>query len=234
MNVRDWVLWQDEALLVVNKPAGLPTLIDGWQPGAPYLVRLLKEAFGPLWVAHRLDRDTSGVIALARSAEAHRHLNAQFAGRTAHKTYHALAMGVPAWDKTDVRLPLLPNGDRQHRTIIDSRRGKPAETHLRILERFMGATLVEACPHTGRTHQIRAHLAALGHPLLGDGLYLAPVQRSASPLPPELLAQMAGVIKRTALHAWRLEIAHPFSGAALEITAPYPDDFQAALTRLRG
>lgn len=233
MNLHDWVLWQDEALLAVNKPAGLPTLNDGWQPDALYLVKLLNDAFGRLWVVHRLDRDTSGVIVLARSAEAHRRLNTQFEQRAAHKTYYALAAGAPTWDETDVRLPLLPNGDRQHRTVIDHRRGKPAETHLRVLARFAAAALIEARPQTGRTHQIRAHLAALGHPILGDALYLAPVQRGPNPIPPERLAWLAGVIGRVALHAGRLEIVHPFNGAALEIQAPPPEDFESALARLQ-
>ena len=88
-----WVLWHDDSLLVVNKPAGLPSLPDGYQPTAPHLKSVLEPAFGPLWIVHRLDRDTSGVIVLARTAEAHRVLNTQFEKRQVTKVYHALVLG---------------------------------------------------------------------------------------------------------------------------------------------
>lgn len=219
------VLWADEALLAVNKPAGLPTLPDGWQPDAPYLVGLLQAEHGRLWVVHRLDRGTSGVIVLARSADAHRNLDRQFATHGISKVYHALAAGVPAWDKQTTCLPLVANGDRKHRTIVDPRRGKPAVTHCRVLERFAGCALVEARPETGRTHQIRAHLAALGHPLLADPLYT----RATIVLP----AFEPPLIERPALHAASLTVTHPVSGQALTLTAPYPADFSEALRRLR-
>jgi len=219
------VLWVDDALLAVNKPAGLPTLPDGWQPDASYLVGLLQAEHGRLWVVHRLDRGTSGVIVLARSAEAHRNLDRQFATHDISKVYHALVAGVPAWDEQTIRLSLLANGDRKHRTIIDPRRGKPAVTHCRVLTRFAGCALVEARPETGRTHQIRAHLAALGHPLLADPLYT----RASIILP----AFEPALIERPALHAASLTIAHPVTGEALTLAAPYPADFGAALRRLR-
>ena len=146
------ILYQDEALLVGDKPAGLPTLVDGYQPDAPYLVGLLKARFEALWVVHRLDRETSGVMVLARSAEAHRSLNTQFEQRQAHKLYHALAIGAPEWDETTVTLPLRPNGDRRHRTLIDPRLGKPAATRLRVIERYAAAAWVE-CQEGWRNSQ---------------------------------------------------------------------------------
>ncbi len=219
------VLWMDDALLVVNKPAGLPTLPDGWQTDAPYLGGLLQAQHGRLWVVHRLDRGTSGVLALARTAEAHRNLDRQFATHGVSKVYHALVAGVPAWDEQSIRLPLLANGDRKHRTIVDPRKGKPAVTHCRVLERFAGCALVEAQPETGRTHQIRAHLAALGHPLLSDPLYT----RASIVLP----VMDPPLIERPALHAASLAITHPVDGQALTLTAPYPADFSEALRRLR-
>ena len=157
MSVKDppiEILWQDEALLVADKPAGLPCLVDGYDPDAPYLFGLLKEAFPPLWVVHRLDRHTSGVIVFARSAEAHRALNRQFEQRSVTKTYHALINGNPDWSENTINIRLRPNGDRKHRTIVDARNGKPAITVVRVLERFGPYSLVEAQPQTGRTHQI--------------------------------------------------------------------------------
>lgn len=225
MDAEILVLWSDEALLAVNKPAGLPTLPDGWVQDAPYLVGVLQPRFGRLWVVHRLDRGTSGVILLARTAAAHRSLNMQFDGRQVAKVYHALVCGVPAWLEQTADLPLRPDGDRRHRTVVDARRGKPAVTHCRVLESFAGCALVEARPETGRTHQIRAHLAALGHPIAADALY------GGEPLLDPLSS--GPLIERPALHAWSLAIAHPTTGALLHFEAPYPDDFAGALAVLR-
>ena len=148
------VIWLDADLLVVNKPAGLPTLPDGYQPEAPCLVALLRTRFDPLWVVHRLDKETSGVILFARSAQAHRLLNTQFEQRQALKSYHALVAGAPDWTQTTIDLALRSDGDRRHRSVIDVHRGKPAITELRLLERFATHALLEATPCTGRTHQI--------------------------------------------------------------------------------
>jgi RluA family pseudouridine synthase len=220
-------LYLDEALLVVSKPAGLSTLVDGFHPEAPYLVGLLGEAYGRIWVVHRLDKDTSGVIVFARTALAHRDLNTQFEQRRASKVYHALVIGQPNWDEKCVDLPLRPDGDRRHRTVVDEQMGKPAVTELRVLEGFGAFALVEAIPLTGRTHQIRAHLAASGHPIIADRLY----RRSGE-------AHSASItegepIQRLGLHARSLTLFHPLTGQMQNFEAPYPQDFSAALEQLR-
>jgi RluA family pseudouridine synthase len=236
LNPHDWLLYQDDALLVVNKPAGLPTLPDGYQPAAPYLVSLLQEAFGPLWVVHRLDRETSGVIVLARTADAHRELNRQFRERDVTKVYHALVAGQPTWDACTLDLPLRPDGDRQHRTVVDRAAGKPSITACRVLERLGAYTLIEAQPQTGRPHQIRAHLAAAGLPLVGDALYAGlggGLQGEAGAALRRLVLD-AAPLARLGLHARSLTIAHPITAAAMTFAAPYPADFSEALARLRG
>ena len=218
LQVENLLLYIDEHLLVTNKPAGLPTLVDGYHSEAPYLLGTLIQQFGKLWVVHRLDRDTSGVIVFARTAEAHRHLNAQFEHHTTEKIYHAIVCGVPEWHEKSIRQPLLPDGDRRHRTIIDHRRGKPALTELLVMERFQHNALIQAVPRTGRPHQIRAHLAAIGFPIACDTLY------GGSPL--------LG-IDRAALHAVTLRLTHPFTEEQLKFTAPYPSDFLETITKLQ-
>jgi len=209
------VLWVDEALLVVNKPPGLPVLPDGYHPEAPYLRGSLEPLYGRLWTVHRLDKETSGAVVLARTAAAHRHLNTQFQEHQTNKIYHALVVGVPEWEEQMVEAPLLPDGDRRHRTIV-SAQGKPAQTHFRLLQRFTGYALVEATPRTGRTHQIRAHLAHIGHPIVGDHLY----------------GCASALLGRAGLHASSLELVHPMSGEMMRFSAPYPEDFQGVLRQL--
>lgn len=210
-------MYVDDLMLVLNKPAGLPVLPDGWEKDKPYLVRLVEAEYGKVWVVHRLDKATSGVMVLARTAEAHRALSLQFERHAAEKRYHALANGTPAWEAKTARHPLRGNVGHKHRTKIDDKSGKPSETAFEILRRYRHHVLLEARPVTGRTHQVRAHAAALGHPLLGDTLYGAPA---------------TAVIARPALHAYCLTVIHPVTAAALSFTAPYPEDFARAMERL--
>jgi RluA family pseudouridine synthase len=213
------ILHSDDSIVVVNKPAGLPVLPDGWEPNAPYLLRLLEVDFGQPWVVHRIDKFTSGVIVLALNAEAHRALDLQFQRREVSKTYHALVNGVPRWEGHTARHPLRVDVGHHHRTMVDDAHGKPAETHFIVLNRFDGAARLEARPTTGRTHQIRAHAYALHFPLLGDLLYGAP---------------KTDLIGRPALHALSLNFVHPASGEPVKFEAPYPEDFAHALEALKG
>jgi tRNA pseudouridine32 synthase/23S rRNA pseudouridine746 synthase len=230
----DLVLWSDEAIVVANKPAGLLVIRGGFAP-EPYLAQILEAAFGRLWVVHRVDRDTSGVVVFARSAAAHRELNTQFEARDVAKVYHALVVGVPPWDERQVDLPLRRDGDRRHRTVVDTR-GKPSSTRLKVLERLRGHALLEALPRTGRTHQIRAHLSALGHPVLGDELYggepkIAQAEFSRSG--EGAVGANHILIARSALHALSITLAHPTGGETRHFSAPYPEDFSRTLSALR-
>ena len=214
------VIHIDDSLLVVNKPAGLPTLPDGYDKTAPYLGGELSAQYGRVWIVHRLDKDTSGAIVVTRSADAHRALNLQFDAHSVTKIYHALVIGVLDWAERTIDLPLRPDGDRRHRTVVDPQHGKTSITHVRVLERFAQYALIEVQLETGRTHQIRAHLAAIGYPLMADALY----------------GKGTGVneIGRTALHARSIEFAHPVTDERRQFEAPYPADFEAALQNLRG
>jgi RluA family pseudouridine synthase len=225
----------DEHLLAINKPPGLPVLPDGYDPDVPHVKSLFEPVYGPLWIVHRLDRDTSGLLLLARTPDVHRHLNGQFEGRQVSKVYHALVAGRPEWDEQRVALPLRPDGDRQHRTVVDQRAGKASTTVLRVLERLSGLILLEARPETGRTHQIRAHLAAISFPIAVDPLYGDGQPLMLSRFKPDYRAkgEERPLLGRLGLHAWSLDFTHPAARQPVHLEASYSKDFGAVLTQLR-
>jgi RluA family pseudouridine synthase len=213
------ILYQDASVVVINKPANLSVLPEGWEKDASFLVKILEEDYSKVWVVHRIDKITSGVIVFALTAEAHRSLNIQFEKHEVEKVYHALVNGIPKWEEKTTKFPLRVNVGHRHRTVVDDRRGVRSETRFKLLERYQAAALVEASPMTGRTHQIRVHAYALGYPLLGDILYNAPE---------------TDLIARPALHAYSLTFTHPETGKRATFQADYPNDFQRALGLLRG
>ena len=212
------LIYSDEHLLVLNKPAGISVLPEGWDKDAPYLVKMLEAEYERIWVVHRLDKMTSGVMVFARDPEAHRDLSIQFEKHQVEKTYHALVEGNPRWEEHTARHPLRADAGRSHRTVVDNRDGKPSVTRFRVLERFPRACLLEAIPETGRTHQVRVHAAELGHPLIGDSFYHA---------------SATDWIARPALHALSLAFSQPVTREPLTFTAPCPEDFKSALERAR-
>ena len=211
------LIFQDKHILVINKPAGIPVLPDGWEKDSPYLVKMLEEEFGKMWVVHRLDKITSGVMVFARDAESHRALNLQFENHEVEKVYHAIVEGNPKWEEKTAKHPLRVNVGHKHRTVVDDRNGKPSETRFRLRKLYQSSALVEAMPTTGRTHQVRVHAKALGHPLVGDVLYGAAESK---------------IIARPALHAWSLTFTHPITHERLTFKAEYPQDFATALKLL--
>ncbi len=213
------IIFEDKALLVIDKPARLLSLPDGHDPQKPHLRSILGPEFGRLWIVHRLDRETSGVMVLARDEDAHRTLNHQFSHRLVTKTYHALVAGNPDWDETNVDLPLRSNVGRRGRSVVDQLKGKEAISIFRIVKRIHDVALVEAQPKTGRRHQIRVHLYKLGHPVLSDLLY---GEGKRSPW-----------IDRLALHAFSLSFEHPQTGESAVFEAQHPNDFISTLQELR-
>ncbi|HEY0821184.1 MAG TPA: RluA family pseudouridine synthase [Rhizobacter sp.] len=201
-------LYQDDSLLVVDKPAGLPSV-----PGRPaelhdcMLSRVHHVAPDAL-VVHRLDMATSGLLVFARSKAAQRALGDAFARREVVKRYVAVVTGELVDDEGEIDLPLIADWPNRPLQKVDRVVGKPSVTHYRVIERQPGRTRVALMPLTGRSHQLRVHLQALGHPIVGDTLYA----------PPEVAAQSP----RLLLHAHALGFAHPASGEALSFESPPP------------
>jgi 23S rRNA pseudouridine1911/1915/1917 synthase len=225
------VVYEDPDLLIVNKPAGL-VVHPSPGHGEGTLVNALLgrgEALAPGGIAgvqrpgivHRLDRDTSGLLMVARSDAAQASLQAQLKARRVKKTYLALVAGSVAAAVGRIEAPVGRDPGRRTRMAVVSS-GRPSTTGYRVRERFGGWTLLELDLVTGRTHQIRVHLEAIGHPVAGDPLYGTGTSRRG----PDGL-------ERLFLHAWRLELTSPSSGRLIRAEAPLPDDLESVLVGLR-
>jgi len=223
--VRGLVIHQDKAAIVVNKPPGLAT--QGGTKTNEHLDRLLDglaEEGGPRpKLVHRLDKDTSGALLVARTPRAAAAFSKSFSGRTARKVYWAIVTGVPSIDDGMIDLPLgkQPGSGGEKMHVDESESGLPSRTRYRVLDQAGNrAAWVELQPMTGRTHQLRAHMLAIGHPILGDGKYGGQD------------AFLTGAISRKLhLHARRIRIDHP-DGGRIDVTAELPDHFAATIETL--
>lgn len=233
------IIFEDRDLLVLNKPPGLVvhpgaghrqgTLLNALLHHCPELQEI-GEVSRP-GLVHRLDKDTSGLLVVAKTALAHQSLVGQFAARETHKTYLALVWGRLAEPEGRIDKEIGRHPSQRHKMSVHARRGKSAATRWRVLQEFPGPlTLVELTIETGRTHQIRVHLASLGHPVLGDATYGGGVSRLAGA---PKLAGLKPLVHRQLLHAWRLEVRHPRSDERLSWEAPLPEDFRAVVDRLK-
>jgi RluA family pseudouridine synthase len=234
------LIYSDTSILIVSKPAGITTIPDSQNNKEPDLAFQLRAEYGDIWVVHRLDKETSGVLVVARAEAAHRNLNDQFESRQVSKVYHALVNGQPAWQENEVSAPLKVDADRFHRTLVDHSAGKPAVTKFKVLERFGRGkrrwALVEARPETGRTHQIRVHLMTLGTPIAVDVLYGTQTPIRLSSFKTDYRGEPEDerpLLNRLGLHALQLSFMHPDSGTPVTFEAPYPKDFNATLNQMR-
>lgn len=210
------ILFENEEIVAVNKAEGLAS-IPGSAGGEPSLLELVSAGYTErLYVVHRLDKEASGVILFAKSADAHRYLNEQFSRRQVDKTYLVLTFGAIAGDSGLIDRPLREFGSG--RMGVDPERGKLSVTEFKVIERLEGYTLVEAHPVTGRRHQIRVHFYSLGHPVVGDRRYGDKKIQENFP--------------RLMLHARSITFRLP-SGAPLTIEAAAPESFNQALAQIR-
>ena len=233
------VVYEDARLLVVDKPAGMTV-----HPGAGRLsgtlvnallhhVRDLSGVGGVLrpGIVHRLDRGTSGLMVVAKDDEAHRALSAQFSSRSVEKEYLAIVHGVPRARQGLIEAAIGRDPVHRKKMSVRAPRGRPARSAYTVVEALDGAALLRVRIHTGRTHQIRVHLASLGHPVAGDATYGG--TRTPSSRRPAARAALDG-LKRPALHAARLAFTHPATGDRLQFESPLPPDLLLLLPLLRG
>ena len=204
------IIHEDPHLLVVDKACGLLTVPGIGPEKADCLIARLQGRWPGARVVHRLDRDTSGVLVVARDAATHRALSMQFERRETAKSYVALAAGHPPKDAGEIDLPIRKDLVNTPLQVVDFVHGRPSVTRWRVTERLAAPSRTRFAlePVTGRSHQLRVHLVAIGHPILGDDLYAPPEVRAMAP--------------RLCLHAERLEFTHPASGARVAFRAPAP------------
>jgi 23S rRNA pseudouridine1911/1915/1917 synthase len=237
------VRYEDQHLIVLDKPAGVVV-----HPGAGVargtLVHALLHRYpeigavggaGRPGIVHRLDKDTSGLMLVARSARAYRALVERIQARAVGRRYDALVWGDPRRAGAEIDEPIGRDPRDRKRMAVVSRGGKPARTRWMVSERFSIAALLEVRLETGRTHQIRVHLAHLGHPVVGDPLYGGRVKKVLSVPGAErsLAMELLKCLPRQALHASELELSHPVTGEPLAFASPWPEDMTRALEFLR-
>jgi 23S rRNA pseudouridine1911/1915/1917 synthase len=237
------IVYEDGHLLVVDKPAGLVvhpgagvasgTLVHALLHHAPAIADV--GGAGRPGIVHRLDKQTSGLMVVAKSAAAYRALVEMLRARTVRRRYLAIVWGVPRAVTGTVEGAIGRDPRQRKRMAVVARGGKPARTRWRVRERLHGAALLEVALDTGRTHQIRVHLAHLGHPVAGDPLYggRGKVQLSGTAQERSLRSAVLEGLSRQALHATELEFPHPVTGELMRFTSPPPDDFERALVSLR-
>jgi len=231
------VTYEDDALIVIDKPAGMVVHPAAGNPDGTLVNALLHHCRGQLsgiggvarpGIVHRIDKDTSGLLVVAKSDAAHEGLARQFADHSIERAYKAITAGHPMPAAGTIRGAIArSNHDRKKMALVEDGRGKHAVTHYRTLAPLSGAALVECRLETGRTHQVRVHLASIGHSLLGDPVY----GRAPSRIRP-ILARLGFV--RQALHAAELGFLHPISGERLHFTSSTPVDMQELIVELSG
>jgi len=239
MNKKDLqfeIILEDENYIFINKNSGILTIPDRYNNNLPNLVSILSYYRQNIFVVHRLDKDTSGVMMFAKNEKSHKLANTSFEDQLVERKYHVLVRGQFPMDEIEIDIPLLMNMADKGR-VIPSARGKHSLTKVKILEKFRYATLLECELVTGRQHQIRVHLSTIGYPLLVDNLYsdnrefyLSMIKRNYNSNED---IEEKPILKRLSMHSFSLKYKDELSGKEIFATANYPKDLETALKLLR-
>jgi len=241
------ILHEDDDIIVVHKPAGLLSIPDHWDKEKSHLRGVLESYLskkinnnnaGEIFVVHRLDKDTSGIMIFAKNSESHKNLSMQFEQRTITKKYFAIVCGhpVPAEGVINERIgKKLKKGGKK---FIDPRKGSPSQTDYKVVKEYRDYSLIEAIPHTGRMHQIRVHLAHIGCPLAVDTVYSDPEKSGIEICDVKHRTKRKNdvepkyIINRLTLHATQIDFLHPANSEKLSFSVPPPKDFSSLLKQL--
>lgn len=230
------ILYQDEDIIVVNKPAGITVIPERFNTEALSINKALEEKLGQkVWVVHRLDRDTSGVLCFAKNEEAHKNLSKQFQEHSVGKFYAGLVHGRFAQEQGRIESPIAEHPTIKGKMVVN-RRGKASITDYRVVEQWPMHSLVQFQIHTGRTHQIRVHSSNIGHPIVADNLYgngeaflLSSIKKKYKLSTKD--EDEKPLLNRLALHAYRL-VFENMKGEAISVEAPLPKDISACVQQL--
>ncbi len=233
LDFKDLIIFEDENYVVINKPPFISSLPERTADKANSIQKMAREEYDDIQLCHRLDKETSGALVLAKNSEAYRNMAIQFEDRLIRKEYHAVANGVHHLDSISVFLPIsiLKNGTAVR---IDRNKGKVAETIFFTEKNYDKHTLIKCFPVSGRMHQIRVHLQCLNAPIVcdptygGDYIYLSQIKRKFNL---KMETEELPLIKRVALHAYKISFTN-LNGELIDIVAPYPKDFEVLIKQL--
>jgi len=237
MKLKLEILYEDDDYVIINKQPNILTLPDRYNIYLPNLQDILEAKYGKIYIVHRLDKETSGIICFAKNEFAHKELVQQFFYRKVKKVYLAITQGRLELEQGKIELPIAPDNNDPQKVKIDFDNGKPSITEYKVLERFKNYTFIEAYPITGRRHQIRIHFAAIGHPLLADGLYSENKEFFLSQIKKNYKFKKTEkekpLISRTALHSYKIKFFHFRKKDYIELQCEPPKDFSVVLKNLR-